>query len=289
MARPTPRALLLAAAACAAGFVALLALAYGGGRAQVLDGTALRGFLGLEDLMAGRVAALGGPVPVGLMALALALYALARGRPRSAGFVIVLLALTSVSSQVLKALLAHPRPEGASGIAYVAPEAFPSGHATSSMSLAIALLVVVPARLRPLAAVVGAGFSLAVSFSIVAFGWHFPSDVAGGYLLASCWALVLLAGLRAADRRFPERSGRGRLGAVSRSATDRLAALGLGAAAVGGALVLAVAGVAVVAFRGAALLAYLQSHTATILVACAMALGALGLLGALALASARTR
>lgn len=285
--RPTPRSLLLAAGVCAAAFAALLALAYGGGRAQSVDSTALRGFNGLEDVMVDSIAALGGPGPIGVMAITLVVYALLRGQPRSAAFVIVLLALTSVSSQVLKALLAHPRSD--TGVAYVNAEAFPSGHATSSMSLAIALLIVVPARLRPLAAVVGAGFSLAVSFSIVAFGWHFPSDVVGGYVLAAFWALVLLAGLRAADQRFPERSGRRRLAVASRSATDRVAAFGLGVAAVVGASVLALAGAAVLLLRGGTLLGYLQTHTATIAVAGALMVAAVGLLAALTLASVRTR
>jgi membrane-associated phospholipid phosphatase len=289
MARPTPRSLLLAAGACAVAFAALLALAYGGGRAQGLDRTALQGFIGLEDVMRDSVAALGGPGPVGVMAVGLAVYALARGRPRSAAFVIILLALTSVSSQVLKALLAYDRPEAGAGISYVNAEAFPSGHATASMSLAIALLIVVPARLRPLAAVVGAGFSLAVSFSIVAFGWHFPSDVAGGYLLASFWALVLLAGLRAADERYPERSGRGRLEVVRRGAADRVAALGLGVAAAAGAAVLALAGAGAVVLRGGELVGYLQTHTAVLAVGGALTVAAVGLLAALALASARTR
>ena len=43
-------------------------------------------------------------------------------------------------------------------------------------------------------------------------GWHFPSDVIGGFLLATGWALVLLAGLRALDARYPERAGRSRAG-----------------------------------------------------------------------------
>ena len=43
---------------------------------------------------------------------ALALVALARGRPRVALFVLALLAATSVSSQVLKAVLAYPRYDG---------------------------------------------------------------------------------------------------------------------------------------------------------------------------------
>ena len=283
----TPRTLLLAAAACAAAFLALLVLAYGGGSARWLDTTALRGFLGLQSSALYPVAGLGDAPPVGVLACALAAFALVRGRLRSAAVVIVLLALTSVSSQLLKALFAYPRPLGDTNLSNVAPEAFPSGHATAAMSLAIALVIVVPARLRTLAAVVGAGFALSVSFSVVALGWHFPSDVAGGFLLASFWALVLLAGLRAAEARRPLRSGGGRLTGAAQAAADRVAALGLGAAAGAGGLLLAVAGTATVVLRGGDVLAYVHDNTAMVIVAGALMLGALGLLAGLAAAATR--
>jgi membrane-associated phospholipid phosphatase len=282
-----PRTLLLAAAACVAAFLGLLALAYWGGSARWLDTTALRGFLGLQSSALHPVAGLGDAPPVGVAACALAVFALVRGRPRSGALVIALLALTSVSSQLLKALFAYPRPEGDTGLSYIAPEAFPSGHATAVMSLAIALVFVVPARLRPLAALVGAGFALSVSFSIVALGWHFPSDVAGGFLLASFWALVLLAGLRGAEARWPQRSVRGRLADAGRAAADRAAALGLGVVAVSGGLLLLVAATTVVVLRGGDVLAYANDHTAMLAVAAALMLSALGLLAVLAVAATR--
>ena len=158
--------------------------------------------------------------------------ALALGRPRHAALVVALVGLTSVSSQVLKGLLAYPRHDSAAGTTFIAPEAFPSGHATASMTLAIALVIVVPRALRPAAALVGAALAVGVSFSIVALGWHFPSDVVGGYLLATGWALVLLAGLRASQARFPERHLRTRLAVRSRALTEAVAALGLFAALV---------------------------------------------------------
>jgi len=283
----TPRKLLLAAAACVAAFLVLLALAYGGGSARWLDTAALRGFLGLQSGALDPLAGLGDAPPVGVLASALAAFALVRGRPRSAALVIVLMALTSVSSQLLKALLAYPRPAGDTNLSNVAPEAFPSGHATAAMSLAIALVIVVPARLRALAAVLGAGFALSVSLSVVALGWHFPSDVAGGFLLATFWALVLLAGLRAAEARWPERIGRGRLAGAAQAAADRVAALGLGVAAGAGALVLGVVGTATVVLRGGDVLAYVHDNTAMITVAAALMLSALGLLAALAAAATR--
>ena len=56
----------------------------------------------------------------------------------------------NVTTQVLKPLLANPR--GTYGDYVVGVEAFPSGHATAAMSLALVAVVVVPRRLRPLVA-----------------------------------------------------------------------------------------------------------------------------------------
>ena len=141
--------------------------------------------------------------------------------------VALLVGLTSVSSQLLKALLAYPRSDELINGARVTAEAFPSGHATAAMSLAIALVLVVSPRLRPLAALVGAALALGVSFSVVSMGWHFPSDVIGGFLLATGWTLVLLAGLRALEARYPERAGRGALARRSRAVVDAVSGAGL--------------------------------------------------------------
>lgn len=289
----TPRALHTGAAVVAAAFVALLVVAYGSPGARWMDASALQGFLGLQRPMVTpvieRVVTLGSATEVALIGGALAIVALARGRPRGALFVVALLALTSVSSQVLKSLLAYPRHEGMFAGAHVSPAAFPSGHATAAMSLAIALVVVVPARLRPLAALVGMALALGVSFSIMALGWHLPSDVAGGFLLATGWALVLLAALRASAQIFPERTGRSRLAAASRSAVDRIAAIGLTAAAVAGAAAAVVVTAAVVVLRLPDLVGYAQNHTAFFVVAIALAMSAAALLAGLAGVLTRSR
>ena len=138
-----------------------------------------------------------------------------RGRPRLSLAVVGLLAATSVSSQVLKSLLAYPRYDGVVDGAHVDPAAFPSGHATAAMSLALAFVLVVPPRARPFAAVLGMAFAITIAFCVITLGWHFPSDVVGGFLLATGWTLVIAAGLRAANERWPERAGRTRLTAVA--------------------------------------------------------------------------
>jgi membrane-associated phospholipid phosphatase len=274
------RTLLLGTAACAVLFGLILVLAYAVPAARELDARALEGFLGLQrpavDWFTKNIVRLGDPPYVAVVGLGLAAIALLRGRPRVALAVVVLLVATSVSSQVLKALLAYPRFEGQVGAARIQPAAFPSGHSTAVMTLAIACVMVVPGRLRLLAAVVGGGLALAVGISAVARGWHFPSDVAGGFLLATGWGLAVAAGLRLADLRWPERTVRGKLATGVRGATELATGAGLAAVALLG--VLALLAVGVVALTRVDLFDFARGHTAALLVGAALVVLALALL-----------
>lgn len=119
-------------------------------------------------------------------------------------------------------------------------EAFPSGHSTAAMSLALAGVLLAPPRLKAVAAAGGALLVLAVGFSIVVQAWHFPSDVLGGHLVAAAWSYASAAG-RTAWLRRPGGVG------LARSAAHRgrwilaagVGALGGATAAVGTALVIA--------------------------------------------------
>jgi membrane-associated phospholipid phosphatase len=146
-------------------------------------------------------------MPFAVCTLVLAGIGLARRRPRRALAVVVLALGANVLTQALKIVLEHPRPH-----AFLDPQlgatAFPSGHATASMALAFAAVLVAPRAWRPLVAVGSALYALAVSESIMLLAWHFPSDVVGGFLVASASALTVVAALRAADQRWPERTGR---------------------------------------------------------------------------------
>ena len=78
-----------------------------------------------------------------------------------------------------------------------------------------------PADLRPLVSGIGAAFAAAVGCSLLILAWHMPSDVFGGYLVAALWMALAVAGLRAAERRWPParsapalRRPAGRVGAV---------------------------------------------------------------------------
>lgn len=287
-----PRTFLLAACWCTVAFLVLLALAYlwEGGRS--LDARAFQGFIDLQvndvDHAVNRIAMLGNPLLVGVIVAGLAAIALARGRPRLAIAVIVLLAATSVSSQLLKVLLAYPRYSGAIDGPHVSPAAFPSGHATAAMSIALAGVLVAPPRARPPAAILGIAFTLAVAFSIVTRGSHLPSDAVGGFLLATGWALVIAGGMRAINERWPERAGRTSVTATLQRVVDAVTAVGV--AALAGVLLLAVAlaGSTLILLRGGDLVDFAREHTALVAVGWAMAVAATTLLAGVTAALRRS-
>src|SRR4051812_40540672 len=200
------------AAACSVAFLVMLVTAYWLPAARWADGWAVEGFLHLQSAWATRlawhVAHLANPLPFAVWTVALAGVALYRHRPRHALAVIVFLFSANVTAQVLKSVLAHQRYHEFLGHAQLSAASFPSGHATASMSLAFAAVLVSPPAWRAAVAVGGAAFAVVVSESIMLLAWHFPSDVAGGFVLATAFALTTLAALRAADARWPERAGR---------------------------------------------------------------------------------
>src|SRR3954469_12553737 len=205
-----PRKMLLAAAACVAAFGVLLALAYGVGPVEWLDGNALDGFVAAGDSrvadVANVLAWMCNPAPYALLVLPLLAYALLKRSVRHAAAAALLILGANVSSQVLKPVLAHERDLSAwPSLSQPNSAAFPSGHATAAMALAFAAVLVAPRAYRPLVAVVGGLFALAVSTSILVLNWHYPSDVFGGQLLACFWCLIALAALRWSQERWPER------------------------------------------------------------------------------------
>ncbi len=199
---PNVRAPLVACLACAGGFVLLAALVFGFGPVQHADAALLARLIepGTRvDSLAADVAKLGDPAAL-LLLLALACgIALARRQPRGALAALALVAGANLTTQLFKALLAHPRFQAILGSEQLASNTFPSGHATAAASIAIAFLFVVPRDLRLLTAVIGACLVVAVGCSVMALAWHYPSDVLGGILVAAGWGFAALAGLRATE------------------------------------------------------------------------------------------
>jgi membrane-associated phospholipid phosphatase len=152
----------------------------------------------------------------------LVLVALARERPRVALAVAAVMGLAPLSAETLKPLLAHPHVTV--GPVYVGPASWPSGHSTAALTLALCAVLVTPARLRRVTAVIGGLFVAAVGCWLLILAWHMPSDVLGGYLVASMWMALAVAALRAAERRWPTQPERCAPG--SHSGSDRSPAPG---------------------------------------------------------------
>jgi membrane-associated phospholipid phosphatase len=191
---------LLVAAAAAGGIALLRWLAFDVEAVHRRDALALHDFMGLDRPLthhaANFVADLANPLEFGLIGALIIAVALLRRRPGlalAAGAILLGSAVTT--DKVLKPALAAPRFDGALGWHQIDGQAFPSGHATASMALALSAVLVVGPRLRPLVVGIGALFAIAVSYSLLSLGWHYPSDVLGGYLVAAGWTGVAVAGL----------------------------------------------------------------------------------------------
>ena len=284
--------MLLATCWVAVAFLILVAVAYGSADARSLDARALHGFIDLQrpgvEYRINQIAMLGNPAQVGIIGALLAGVALVRGRPRLSLAVIALLGATSVSSQLLKALLAYPRYDGVVDGAHVSPAAFPSGHATAAMSLALAAVLVAPPRARPFAAVLGMAFSLSIAFCIVTLGWHFPSDVVGGFLLATGWSLVIAAGLRSANEPWPEHAGRTRASATLQRGVDGIATFGTAALVLLLVVLVVVVAATLVVTRPSDLVDFADQHTALVAVGGGIAFAAAVLLGGVTAALRRS-
>lgn len=69
----------------------------------------------------------------------------------------------------------------------------PSGHTTAAASCAVALVMVLPRRARPVAAVVGAAYTAATGISTLVGAWHRPSDVVAAVLVVLTWSALVCA------------------------------------------------------------------------------------------------
>jgi membrane-associated phospholipid phosphatase len=176
---------------------------------RLLDGGTMQTFTGvarppLEPSIRG-VARLANPTWFLGFSAALTLVALLRRRWFMAAVVPAILLSANATTQLLKPALTDPRVLDLHGVEAVYPGSWPSGHSTAAMSLALGLVLVAGPRLRPLAALLGAGYAIAVGYSLVALGFHLPSDVFGGYLVAATFTLLGVAALAALEARFAVR------------------------------------------------------------------------------------
>ena len=276
----TPRTPLLGALLAVTGVALARVLAFDVPSIHHADAVTLHGFISLDResiyRLVSDVAHVADPAPYGLIGALLIGIALVEGRVRVAAAVFVVLLGTAVTTDyILKPLLAAHRYDAVLGFRQVPDASFPSGHATASMALALCAILVASPRFRPYVAALGAVFAIAVSYAFLTLGWHYPSDVLGGYLVSAAWTAAAVAALRFADARWPARSGRQAAGRLL--SRVQLRAL---AASVVVLLIVLVAVVAAVAPHRT--LDFLRVHTIFAVGAGAIALASVAVAGVLA-------
>lgn len=161
---------------------------------QRLDDLAWFGGEGIQGSIAGATSALLHLVSPALIAtvmlICLALCAIRRDLPDALGVALVV-GGSNLTTQVVKNVILDRPVLNVQNA--VTENSFPSGHTTVLTSLAVAIAISLPRRIRPLGPLVVVGSAVASGVSTVAAGWHRPSDALGAYLVVTAWLLLALA------------------------------------------------------------------------------------------------
>jgi len=160
----------------------------------------------------------------------IAMIALLRLRRDLAAAAVALILCSNLTSQVLKRWVLS-RPDF--GIYETTPatlNSMPSGHSTVAFSVAVALVLVSPRAVRPLAAACGVVYASLTAFATLSAGWHRPSDSLAAFLIVGAWAGVAEAVVMVRRQRVSARTGSppgARGGAIEhRETARRLAMIG---------------------------------------------------------------
>lgn len=125
---------------------------------------------------------------------------------RRQGFLLVTLVAGAAGGKMLelalKATIHRHRPSEAAALLSGHTFSFPSGHAMhATVCYALAAFVLAtalrwPVRVRARWYAATAAVALAVAFSRIYLGMHFPSDVLGGLVVGVAWVVLCMAAIR---------------------------------------------------------------------------------------------
>ncbi len=98
--------------------------------------------------------------------------------------------LSNLASSLLKLGFGRARPDLIDHLDRQTSFSYPSGHATSAAVVYLLLAWLAPPRWRPSAWALAATMMLLTGFSRIMLGVHWASDIAGGTMLGSAFALL---------------------------------------------------------------------------------------------------
>jgi undecaprenyl-diphosphatase len=148
----------------------------------------------LEESMR-DITALGGFTFLTIVTIVATLLLVFHERRRQALIFAATVILAYASSEVLKALYDRDRPALVAHGSIVYSQSFPSGHSTAAAATFLTLATVlasIEAKRRTKALIYGLAVTgvIAVGFSRVYLGVHWPTDVLAGWALGASWALA---------------------------------------------------------------------------------------------------
>ncbi len=122
---------------------------------------------------------------------AVALVLFLRRRWRSLAYWIVTQQGSTIINQNVKLVMHRVRPHlWESFYPHPSDYAFPSGHAMSSMTLVAALVILTwGSRWCWLTVIFGSVFAVAIAWTRLYLGVHFPSDILAGWMVSVAWAI----------------------------------------------------------------------------------------------------
>jgi membrane-associated phospholipid phosphatase len=171
-------------------FVALWRLAVGTEEGQLLDTIALTGnSIGRQriDNLVSTVLSAMSVVSLVAATTVIGFVALIRGRVILAIVTTLLVAGANLTTQLLKHGLDRPD-YGIDPARAAVGNTLPSGHTTVAASVAVALVLVLPPRVRGWGALLAAGYAALAGVGTLSAGWHRPSDAVAAFLVVGAWA-----------------------------------------------------------------------------------------------------
>lgn len=159
----------------------------------------------LDAVMGGLTDAGSTVVVIPLLVVALALLAWRR-HWREVLFLAVAMAGSVTLNESLKLIFRRPRPQ----LAWAQVQAeysFPSGHAMNSLVLYVGLALIAwglwGRRAGMIAVLLAVLLALFIGISRIYLGFHYFTDVAGGFLAGAVWVCIVTVGFRAGPLRRP--------------------------------------------------------------------------------------
>jgi len=151
----------------------------------------------LLDWLVVHTTNIGGPLVTAIVALCIGLY-LAYKREVVRFFILGGSMVGSAGlAFMIKSLIERPRPQLWHHLLPESGFSFISGHATMSMTLAAAVVAILwRTKWRWPAIIVGVLYAGWVGFSRLYLGVHYPTDILGGWVVASAWVLVVTLTIR---------------------------------------------------------------------------------------------